>query len=234
MEKYLYLFIDLATLSIPFAASFYSKHAYYKNWMSLFKAILLTAIPFLIWDGYFTYLGIWGFNERYLTGIQVLNLPLEEVLFFICIPYSSVFIYFSMEYLLKKNPLEKTHKLITNFLLMFSLVVLVMNYNKWYTASTFGLLSLYLLFHLYRKTYLGRHYLSYVITLVFFFIVNGILTGSFIEEPVVWYSDDENLGIRIGTIPFEDAFYGFLLIAATIDWFNYFKKKDYRNVIFDL
>src|SRR5690606_34873124 len=132
---------------------------------------------------------------------------------------------FSMEYLLKKNPLDKSHQLITHFLLTFSIVVFVMNYNKWYTASTFGLLALYLLFHLYRKTYLGRHYLSYAITLVFFFIVNGILTGSFIEEPVVWYNDAENLGIRMGTIPFEDAFYGFLLIAGIIDWFDYFRKK---------
>lgn len=225
MEKYLYITIDLLTLSVPLIASFYPKHAYYKNWFALFKGIVIVGLFFLIWDAYFTNIGVWGFNERYLIGIKVFNLPLEEALFFICIPYSSVFVYFSMEYLLKKNPLEKSHKLITNFLLTFSIAVFVMNYNKWYTASTFGLLALYLLFHLYRKTYLGRHYLSYALTLVFFFIVNGILTGSFIEEPVVWYNDAENLGIRIGTIPFEDAFYGFLLIAAIIDWFDYFRIK---------
>ncbi|MBD3724948.1 MAG: lycopene cyclase domain-containing protein [Flavobacteriaceae bacterium] len=225
MEKYLYLTIDLLTLFVPFVASFYSKHAYYKNWSSLFKGIAIVGLFFLVWDAYFTHIAVWGFNERYLTGIKVFNLPLEEVLFFICIPYSSVFVYFSMEYLLKKNPLEKSHKLITNFLLTFSIVVFLLNYNKWYTASTFGLLALYMLFHLYRKTYLGRHYVSYTITLVFFFIVNGILTGSFIDEPVVWYNDAENLGIRIGTIPFEDAFYGFLLIAGIIDWFDYFRIK---------
>lgn len=225
MEKYLYLFLDLATLSIPFVASFYAKHSYFKQWTSLFKAILIVGIPFLIWDSYFTYIGIWGFNEYYLTGIKLFNLPIEEVLFFICIPYSCVFVYFSMEYLLKRNPFEKSHKLITNFLLMFSAVILIMNYNKWYTASTFGLLLLYLLFHLYRKTYLGRHYFAYGLTLGFFFIVNGVLTGSWIETPVVWYNDNENMGIRIGTIPFEDAFYGFLLIAVTIDLFNYFAKK---------
>ena len=58
-------------------------------------------------------------------------------------------------------------------------------------------------------------------TLFFFFIVNGILTGSCIEEPVVWYDNNENLGIRLGTIPFEDIFYGFLLIASIIQIFEY-------------
>lgn len=60
---------------------------------------------------------------------------------------------------------------------------------------------------------------------MFFFIVNGILTGSWIDEPVVWYNDSENLGIRIGTIPFEDAFYGFLLIALVIDLYRYLQNK---------
>lgn len=225
MEKYLYLSIDLLTLLVPFLASFYPKHAYYKQWRALFTAIAIVGLFFLAWDAYFTKIGVWGFNERYLTGIQIGNLPLEEVLFFVCIPYSSVFVYFALDYLVKQNPLKNYHKSITNFLLGFSVILFILNYDKWYTASTFGLLSLYLGFHLIKKTYLGRHYFAYGITLVFFFIVNGILTGSCIDEPVVWYNDAENLGIRIGTIPFEDAFYGFLLIALVIDLFTVFRKQ---------
>lgn len=225
MEKYLYLFLDVATLSVPLMASFYPKHSYFKQWSSLFKAITIVVIPFLLWDMFFTSIGVWGFNPTYLTGITVGNLPIEEVLFFIFIPYSSVFVYFSLEFLFKKKPLDKAHKYITLLLIVVLGIILFFNFTKWYTATTFSLVILYLLYHLKKKTNLGLHYLSYSITLIFFFLVNGTLTGTFIEEPVVWYNDLENIGYRIGTIPFEDVFYGFLLVAAIIDWFNYFRAK---------
>jgi len=61
--------------------------------------------------------------------------------------------------------------------------------------------------------------------LIPFFIVNGILTGSFIENEVVWYNNDENLGIRLFTIPIEDTIYAFTLILTTLALTEYFQKK---------
>ncbi|MED5256365.1 MAG: lycopene cyclase domain-containing protein, partial [Candidatus Neomarinimicrobiota bacterium] len=59
---------------------------------------------------------------------------------------------------------------------------------------------------------LSSFFVSYIFILIPFFIINGILTGSFILDEIVWYNDNYNLGIRIGTIPFEDIFYGFSLL----------------------
>ncbi|MEY3102927.1 MAG: hypothetical protein RL558_1204 [Bacteroidota bacterium] len=52
-------------------------------------------------------------------------------------------------------------------------------------------------------------------------MVNGILTGAFLAEPIVWYNDAENLELRIGTIPVEDALYGMLMMliyTAGVHW----------------
>jgi lycopene cyclase domain-containing protein len=55
-------------------------------------------------------------------------------------------------------------------------------------------------------------------------IVNGILTGTGIENEVVWYNPKEIIGIRILSIPVEDFFYGFLLILLNV---LVFEKKQF-------
>jgi lycopene cyclase domain-containing protein len=228
MDKYLYLTVNIASVLVPFLASFYPKHAFYKTWKNYFIANFIVAILFIIWDMLFTKIGVWGFNERYLIGVKIINIPLEEVLFFFCISYSSVFVYFALNHLVKANPLEKYHKYITLILALGLLITGLIFWQRWYTTVTFLLTATFLGFNYVKKKDLSRIYFSYCVTLVFFFLVNGILTGSFIEEPVVWYNNNENLGIRMGTIPFEDTFYGFLLIASIIQIYEYLNKKEGR------
>lgn len=225
MHHYLYLIINIASVLVPFLASFYPKHPFYKNWGNYFWANSLVAFVFIFWDILFTKIGVWGFNPHYLLGINFFNIPLEEVLFFFCIPYSSVFVYFSLNYLVKKNPFDSIDDSISLFLTIVLMLVGIYYYDRWYTAVTFVLTALFLGFHYFTNRSLSKVYRSYCVTLFFFFIVNGILTGSFIEAPVVWYNNDENLGIRLGTIPIEDVFYGFVLIASIIQLFEYFNKK---------
>ena len=91
MNSYLYLFVNLGALIIPFIYSFHPKLLFYKKWKSYFLSNLITIIPFIIWDIAFTEKGIWGFNPNYLTGLYIWNLPIEEILFFLCIPYACVY-----------------------------------------------------------------------------------------------------------------------------------------------
>jgi lycopene cyclase domain-containing protein len=65
--------------------------------------------------------------------------------------------------------------------------------------------------------------------LIPFFIVNGILTGSFIENEVVWYNNSENLGIRLFTIPIEDTIYALSLILTNLALTEYFQSKLVRT-----
>ena len=65
---------------------------------------------------------------------------------------------------------------------------------------------------------------SYAICLIPFLIVNGFLTAI----PVVQYNDAENLGIRIYTIPFEDAFYGMLLVLMNIVIYEKLKTTNHK------
>ncbi|MEO8933551.1 MAG: lycopene cyclase domain-containing protein, partial [Xanthomarina sp.] len=195
MEIYTYLLVNLACISIPFIASFYPKHAFYKDWKPFFKANLIVTLLFVIWDAIFTNIGIWGFNKTYLIGINIVNLPLEEVLFFICIPYACVFSYFAFQYFFKTNILQESQAIISYVLIAILLVGAIFNYERLYTTVTFFATSIYLMYLVYKKIDLSLHYLSYLFVMPFFILSNGVLTGSFLVDPIVWYNDAENLGI---------------------------------------
>jgi len=66
---------------------------------------------------------------------------------------------------------------------------------------------------------MGKFYISYLVSLIPFYIVNGILTAI----PIVSYNNTENMGFRIGTIPFEDHFYSMSLILLNLVFFEYFR-----------
>jgi len=231
MKSLTYLFIDLACIIVPLIASFYPKHSFFKEWKYFFPANIIVAIIFLIWDYLFTDHGIWGFNPDYLTGIYLGNLPIEEILFFIAIPYACTFTYFAFQYLFKRSPLLKIHRKMTLILFVALLASGIVFYDQWYTFITFISLGIYLGYCYLKKLDLSLIYLSYIVILPFFFISNGILTGFATPEPIVWYNDLENFGIRMGTIPVEDTFYGFLLIIWNIHLYEYFKNRGHSSFV---
>lgn len=196
-------------------------------WKPYFLAIIIIGIFFILWDIYFTYKNVWGFNDNYLIGIRWFMLPLEEWLFFLLIPYSSNFIHYSLEYFFPKFKLTKNlTQSITIFLFIISFGVFVWNLNKIYTAASFGLFTLLILLQmLFQWKYARRFYLSFIVIYIPFFFVNSALTGMFTDNPVVFYSDNENLGIHIGTIPLEDSFYCFSMLYGSVLLFEYLRKK---------
>jgi lycopene cyclase domain-containing protein len=219
VTQYLYLALDIFSFIVPFAFSFHPRADFSKKWKYVLPAIITTAIIFIAWDEYFTQLGVWGFNRNYLCGIFIFSLPIEEVLFFFCIPYACAFTYFALANLIPlKKISQKTDKPISLVLILLTLSVGIYFFGNAYTAATFIALSILLTIICFamRSDWMMKFYLSFTLLLIPFFLVNGILTGSFIDSPVVWYDDSETIGLRIGTIPVEDIFYAMLMILMGI------------------
>jgi lycopene cyclase domain-containing protein len=227
MDNWLYFFINLGAVSIPLIAGFDKRLSFQNQWKHLFPAILLTMAVFIPWDMLKTHLEVWGFNPRYLLGYYIGNLPVEEWMFFIAIPYACLFTYHSLNYLVKKDYIGKSAGFLTVGLAFFLIIIGVLNIEKLYTSVTFISTGAFLLFHQFmiRTRYMGKFYLMYFVTLIPFFIVNGLLTGSFIPEEVVHYDNTQNLGIRLGTIPVEDMVYGLLMLLMNVTWFEFLKSR---------
>ena len=228
--KSLYLLIDFFSVIIPLLFSFHPKIQFHREWKYFLQSMLLTAIFFLVWDVVFTQLGVWGFNQNYVSGIFFFNLPIEEVLFFFCIPYSCVFSYFCLGKIFPQLLAARLNSFFIQAIAIVLLIISIFNFGKLYTALAFSLDGIFLLIAarmIPQKMFL--FFISYLLMLIPFLIVNGILTGTGIENEVVWYSNNENLGIRLLTIPVEDFFYGMFLIGMNIilyELLNFSKKKN--------
>lgn len=214
MKPYTYLIIDLGAFIIPFLFSFHPKLRFDKEWKRFFPALIFGSGIFLLWDVIFTKWGVWGFNPDYLCGIQIYNLPLEEVLFFICIPYACMYTYHCFRVFFQ-NAWDGNWKRLFAFSLATLLLTVGLIYiNRLYTGVTFVSAALTLFFLLFtgRASWIGHFLITWGILQIPFLVVNGLLTGTGLEAPIVWYNDAENLGLRILTIPVEDTFYGMLLM----------------------
>jgi len=223
----LYFALLLFSVAVPFLLSFDKRLRFYKKWKYVLPSIFIVAAVYIAFDIYFTKLGVWGFNPRYLSGIFLFHLPIEEWLFFIIIAYASLFLHFSIiEYFPGAKVGKKWTKRITILLFVLSIFMVFVFHDKMYTVyiSLTTAVALALAYTDKSQT-IATFYITFLVILIPFIVVNGILTGSFIEGEVVWYNNDENLGIRFFTIPIEDFAYGFSLILYNLLLINSMKTQ---------
>ena len=94
-----------------------------------------------------------------------------------------------------------------------------------YTFVCFVLTGLFLIFIQQKKAKLiVAIYRTFLVSIIPFFIVNGVLTGVLTDEPIVIYDDLQNTMFRIITIPIEDFIYCLFMLGLTI-WIYESRKK---------
>lgn len=229
-DRFTYLFLDAITIIFPLLLSFDKKIHFWRKWKWMFPAMLTTSIFYIVWDIWFTKTEVWVFNHKYLVGFDLFSLPLEEYLFFIVVPYACLFIY---ECLVGYFPSIPFNGNLTNITMVgFSTIIALFNYEHIYTFVTFGLISITLWYFIYtNRSFINKiqKYLipAWLLSIIPMLYINGVLTS----KPVLIYNNLENLGIRIGTIPFEDFFYNYLYMLWMV---IIFEKIRSRNTVSNL
>lgn len=228
MLPYTYLLINFFTVIICFIFSFHPKIKFNRYFGAFFTASFIVAVVFIIWDAWFTKIGVWWFNDRYLIGIRFLKLPIEEIMFFFCIPFACIFTYFCLNKFFKLDWKPFWEKAFVISCIFLALMIGVYFIDKIYTSLTFitTACSLIVLYFVLKVRWIGKASFIYLILMPGFLMVNGILTGTGLESPIVNYNPKDFVGIRILTIPIEDTVYGYELILWNIFFFQKFKRND--------
>lgn len=222
-----YLWVILGSFLGPLVLSFDKKVHFYTYFPKVFISTLCVAIPFIIWDIYFTANQVWGFTPEYLAGIYLYNLPIEECLFFIIVPFACLFIH---QVLKAYFPTYNNLLLARIFAIAFTASGFIfgsLNIDNWYTMSACFAASLLTIgfYFVARKKWYTQFAFTYLVVLIPFIIVNGILTGAITEKPIVWYSEHHIIGWRIITIPFEDLYYNYALLLPIVAIFEKLSEK---------
>lgn len=221
-SNYTYFALMFGSVFFPFVFSFERNVGYYKQWKALGIAIVIPGLFFIVWDALFTKLGFWSFNDQFILGPRLLGLPLEEWLFFVVIPFCSVFVYEVVKFYLHKIDLQKSVRIFLYLLVLVFFVLALFSFGKWYTFINLSSNIVFLIFVLNVPSFqkhLTHFFIAFLVACVPMFIVNGLLTAL----PVVEYNGNVFSNIRLFDIPIEDFSYFLLLMLMNV--FVYEKSK---------
>jgi lycopene cyclase domain-containing protein len=224
-----YLLIDALIILFPLLLSFKWKFAYYRYFKALFPAIAVVGIGYIIWDAIVTARGDWFFNYTYLSGISILGLPIEEILFFVVVPYSCIFIYENLQYFLPDRKLPFNKIFYIGLSILFILAGLFF-YNQDYTILALMSCAFFFLIATFFSPELlqSRNYWLYIgLSMIPFIIFNYLLTSIPIVSyhPAAIWGGDGLWNGRFFSIPIEDFFYNFSMLSFYLLVYRCFKKR---------
>jgi len=219
-----YLYLNLAIIAFPLLFSFEKRIRFYTKLKPLAVSLFIVGIFFVGWDAFATYRGHWSFNPVYVNDIKLLGLPLEEILFFVTVPYSCLFVFDSIIHFIRDKKLFSSRKWLFSIISVLIILSAFGFFNKEYTFLAILSVGLSILFvsMVNVKLFHSRTYWIYtVLTLVLFLTFNYILTSF----PVVQYSSSAITGFRVTTIPIEDFLFNFSMLTNYLTVYIWASRK---------
>ncbi|AAT44119.1 lycopene cyclase domain-containing protein [Picrophilus oshimae] len=226
-----YYFIILSFIFFPvLGISLTNEFKKVRNYRALLYAMLFTDPVYIVWDSLSVTYHVWTFNKKYITGIMVYNLPVEEILFFFVVPFSTFLIYESIDYIKNDSFISKTSRIKK---IMFIIAILfILNAIYFYSyiymllASVFTafiiLLTLKIMPSLYRSS---NYWLFIIIMYIPFIVFDHFLTSL----PVFTYGVHAIINIRILSIPVEEFIYVYSLMNFYALFYNIYKKRSNKD-----
>jgi lycopene cyclase domain-containing protein len=218
-----YLLINFAIISVPLLYTPDKRVGYYRRLPAVSFSILVVGFCYLLWDVLVTARGEWSFNSRYLTGIEILNLPLEEIMFFITVPYSCLFIYEVVLYATKNSHFKIPNGVVIAMIVLLTAASIAF-YSQGYTMKALVSCAVFLAATLLLDRSLIRskqYWLWLVVCYIPFMIFNSVLTAL----PVVEYNSVAIWGVRLGTIPVEDFFYNYSMLSFYLLFYRMIRRE---------
>lgn len=173
------------------------------------RAIGIMGVIYLVWD-WWVVDWWWRFNPKYILEINFGKLPVEEILFFVTVPWSCLIIWVNIRERISGEWRVNMEGIFT----IVGVIVGVWGWwqGKWYTLAV-AIAVIWAAWLSTRSNWWMRKKATSVfwgITILLTLVFNGYLTA----RPVVIYNLDVASRLMAGTIPVEDMIYGLVLVSG--------------------
>lgn len=179
--NYTYLLIDFALLLIAVFLSFGVQSRQPGNWKFTVPAAVAAALFCALLSFVFGSAGVLTFHAKYLSGIRIGTLPLEEWLFCLFMPYTGLVLYTYLNLKFPGLALEKFSLTLSNLLLGLLVAVVFFSYKagNLYAIGIHVMLFLLLVYieYINKLRFMYRFYRMFLLCFLLFYPVYRLLTG---------------------------------------------------------
>lgn len=214
MASYTYFLVLAATVAVPLVLSLMPWRLRWsgQEWRRLTQVFLLVSLPFVLLDVYSHASGWWAYNPDFVTGFRSMGLPLEEIMFFIVVPFACLYLFSAVARMARSEQLRRPWhwRLVLGMLIVGALTLALIEPRERTLFDVFVFVLVATVGWIKPPSRVEILWLGAVVLL--FLIVNTILTAL----PVVTYDATFGSRYRIGTIPFEDVLYNFSFLVLCL------------------
>ena len=226
MQNWIYFGSQIILLVLFIAVAITTKINLLRNLKYMVPAILLSGVLFIYWAKRFIELNVWQLNADSVSGLQILNLPVEIWVYFIVLPLN-VFMIFEIVKI-KFRQFKKTNYLVSlSLVILVILAVLSFIFRKnAYSFDVFVFAALILGYVVFRNRFKKSYaafYTTFIISLVPLFILEGVANS----QHVITYYAKYLSGFLIFSVPFEIVVRFFLLSLLNIFIYEYLKERKF-------
>lgn len=219
MRNLTYLLFNLIVFVPVLILSFKTDVKPHRHWRALLGAFLLVCIPFILWDIWAVRAGHWGFNANYAIDRRIAGLAIEEILFFVTVPFAMIYVWGVIKKFVTNNQIKTWIPLAALSAATGSAVALLILYwgNGYTRAAMIATLIAVVVVACSRLLFTKRFWMFQLALLAIFLVANWVLTAI----PIIVYSNAEIIGTKVLTIPIEDFFFNFAFINLFLVTFNW-------------
>ncbi len=220
LKSYTFLIILILVFIVPLFYIISGKYDFRKKLRYGIPAILISGFIFLLWDIRFTEVGVWSYDADYTLGISQKGLPLEQWLFYLVFSCTSLLVYEAIKTRFRTLDLNNIFVAIGLLMVIVFAIIAYMYRVRVYTFFCFLFTAVYFGYTIFRnqfKSCLTHFFLSYLVMLVPYFLLNGILTWNMAIE----YHQEQVLNVWILMMPVENLVFLFLLLLINTTVYEY-------------
>ncbi len=221
-----YLTFDLIILIIALLFSFNRKIKCYENFFAYLFSVAIVSTSYLIWEILSVNRGDLSFSAAQTTKFYIFKLPIEELLFFLIMPYLVILIYEATNSYRQEKTINFTKN--HSFLVAIAVFLLAFIFVK-HNFIFVNLLLVSLVFYLntiFKYQILNKSNIWVTSSIIFIPLI--IFFYLKVSSQMIFISPMTVIGLKFIKIPIEYFFYSFSMVSLWIIFYEIGKNLEQK------